>query len=150
MVNESESEALSGIPLGDSPEDLDRAAQFFIEKGVKVVVITLGERGAYCQTRTSPGRLHLAREVAVVDSTGAGDTFVGAFAAFLGRPDVRKTWIEQKELAPSTAHEAVAFSTLAASVTVQHAGAQDSIPWLTEVPTVFQEVFPPSEVDLRV
>ena len=133
MVNESEAAMLSGIALLSNREDLHRAAQFFIAKGVKVVVITLGERGAYCRTTSSPGKLFPAREVEVVDSTGAGDTFVGAFAAFLSRPRIRKTWMGQKELSPSVAHEAVAFAILASSVAVQNAGAQDSIPWLTDL-----------------
>jgi ribokinase len=134
MVNESEAETLSDIHLLRNQEDLDRAAQFFIAKGVKVVVITLGERGAYCRTTNGSGKLHPARRVNVVDSTGAGDTFVGAFAAFMSRPNVRKTWIGRDELDPSIAHQAVEFATLASSIAVQNAGAQDAIPWLSAVP----------------
>jgi ribokinase len=133
MVNESEAATLSGIALLRDRADLDRAAQFFIAEGVKAVVITLGERGAYCRTTSSGGRLFPAREVEVIDSTGAGDTFVGAFAAFLSRPPIRKAWVGRRELSPSVAHEAVDFAILASSVAVQKAGAQDAIPWLADL-----------------
>jgi ribokinase len=140
IVNEGEAETLSDMDIHSNLEDTlldlawNRAAQFFIAKGVKIVVITLGERGAFCRTSDeSFGKLHPARKVNVVDSTGAGDTFVGAFAAILSRPHIRRKWIEQGDLKSSIAHEVVEFCILASSIAIQKAGAQDAIPWLTEV-----------------
>jgi ribokinase len=133
MLNETEAATLSRITALSNREDLDSAAGFFIAKGAKVVVITLGERGAYCRTATSPGKLFAARAVEVVDSTGAGDTFVGAFAAFLSRPRIRTLWMGQRELPTAVAYEAVDFAILASSFAVQKAGAQDAIPWFSDL-----------------
>lgn len=77
IVNEIEAEQLSGR------RDLARAARVLRRRGAGQVLITLGERGVY------DGAVHPAFRVKAVDTVGAGDAFVGAFAAALaeGHPD---------------------------------------------------------------
>lgn len=72
FANQDEARILSGL---DQP---DRAAEFFLARGVGVVVAKLGARG--CAVFTREGRCEVpGYDVPVVDTTGAGDCFVGAF-----------------------------------------------------------------------
>lgn len=58
--------------------DLDAAAQVLLQTGARLVVTTLGERG--CKCFTAKGQWHVPGfQVSVVDTTGAGDAFHGAF-----------------------------------------------------------------------
>jgi ribokinase len=86
IVNETEcrtllSHANPHRPL--SANDAEQAAAAFSHKGVRNVVITLGAQGAFCRTISGPGRLVTSEYVPpeeLVDTTGAGDTFAGAYA----------------------------------------------------------------------
>ena len=77
IPNETEAEALTGAPV----TDLARAkscARALLDRGLRGVIITLGANGALC------GGEHVAaHRVTPVDTTGAGDAFIGAFATFL-------------------------------------------------------------------
>ncbi len=76
VVNQVELQALAGADGADS----GRALAAVAERGPRCVVVTLGERG--CEAWDDGMLLSLpARVVSVVDTTGAGDTFVGALAA---------------------------------------------------------------------
>jgi len=81
VPNESEAEALTGIPVHNF-EEAQRCARFLLEQGLKRVVITLGERGSLLAT---PEGMELIPPFKVnpIDSTGAGDAFIGSFAVFL-------------------------------------------------------------------
>lgn len=76
FVNEAESRILSGAA------DTDGAARFFQERGVRAVVVKLGRQGC-CVYEGDAAAYVPAFEVEAVDSTGAGDCFVGAFLAGL-------------------------------------------------------------------
>lgn len=80
--NETETELLTGMPV-HTMEDAERAARKLQERGPKRVILTLGERGSLVldgeQMWHAP-----AVKVKAVDSTGAGDAFVGSLAVFLG------------------------------------------------------------------
>ena len=87
IPNESEAETITGMPV-DTAGDAKQCARFLIEQGVKRVVITRGEHG--CVLANEQGTdLVPPFEVASVDTTGAGDAFIGSFAVFLGegRPE---------------------------------------------------------------
>jgi ribokinase len=87
VPNESEAEAITGIPV-HSVDDARKCADYLLERGLSHVVITLGERGSLLAT--SKGlELIPAFKVDPIDSTGAGDAFIGSFAVFLaeGLPD---------------------------------------------------------------
>ncbi len=81
IPNESEAEAITGMPVR-SIEEAKKCADFLLQHGTRRVVITLGERG--CLLAGSDGaELIPAFKVAAVDTTGAGDAFIGSFAVFL-------------------------------------------------------------------
>jgi ribokinase len=81
IPNESEAELITGMPV-DSLEDARKCANYLLRHGIKRVVLTLGERGALLAgpegTELIPGF-----KVEAVDTTGAGDAFIGSLAVFL-------------------------------------------------------------------
>jgi ribokinase len=82
VPNETEAEAVTGIEVG-GVEDAKRCAAKLLEAGIKRVIITLGSMG--CLVAGAEGMEHVpAFEVDAVDTTGAGDAFIGSFATFLG------------------------------------------------------------------
>src|SRR6266700_7712258 len=82
IPNESEAEVISGMPV-TSIAEAKKCAQFLLQQGMRRVVITLGERGCLL---AGPVEVELipAFKVQAVDTTGAGDAFIGSFAVFLG------------------------------------------------------------------
>jgi ribokinase len=81
IPNESEAEAITGMPV-QSVDEAKKCAEFLLRQGVRRVVITLGERGSLA---AGPERIALipAFKVQALDTTGAGDAFIGSFAVFL-------------------------------------------------------------------
>jgi ribokinase len=81
IPNETEAEALAGSPV----RNLDEAkacARRLLKGGARRVIVTLGANGALCAGED--GELHIAPfQVATVDTTGAGDAFIGSLACFL-------------------------------------------------------------------
>ncbi|MGB6210721.1 ribokinase [Pseudomonas mandelii] len=117
IPNESEASALSGLPV-DSLASAETAATRLIALGAGKVIITLGAQGSMFANGT--GFEHFpAPTVKAVDTTAAGDTFVGGFAAALA--------------SGKTEAEAIRFGQVAAALSVTRAGAQPSIPTLSEV-----------------
>lgn len=115
--NESEAEALTGVAVTDQ-DSARRAGERLLQLGAGKVIITLGARGALLMT--AQGHQHYpAPVVQPLDTTAAGDTFIGGFAAGLVRG------LEEGE--------AIAFGQRAAALSVTRAGAQPSIPYLAEL-----------------
>ena len=82
IPNESEAEAISGIPVRNL-DGAKRCAAKLLASGIRRVIITLGANGSLLAG--SEGMEHVpAFSVKSVDSTGAGDAFIGSFATFLG------------------------------------------------------------------
>jgi ribokinase len=81
IPNESEAETITGMPV-HSIDEAKKCAEFLLREGLRRVVITLGERGCLA---VGPDRRELipAFKVQAVDTTGAGDAFIGSFAVFL-------------------------------------------------------------------
>ncbi|KAL6703426.1 putative ribokinase [Coniothyrium glycines] len=130
IVNETEAAILSGI---DNPTSWDEVAAVFIARGVENVIITLGGDGVFYQTskqqsRSQSGHIVPARKVKVIDTTAAGDTFAGAYTVAVAK------WKAMSRGADFDLDAAIAHANRAASMTVQKAGAQSSIPWQDEVP----------------
>ncbi|MDD0974913.1 ribokinase [Pseudomonas fontis] len=120
IPNESEAAALTGLPVNDLAS-AKVAATHLLALGVGKVIVTLGAQGAVFADGT--GFEHFAAPVVQpLDTTAAGDTFVGGFAAMLARGE--------------GVREAIAFGQQAAAISVTRAGAQPSIPYLLEVQTV--------------
>lgn len=115
--NESEFKALTGCP-NDQVEEIVRYGAGLLEKGVKNIVVTLGERGALHIHREGH-QLYQAPTVPVKDTTAAGDTFNAALA---------------RKLADGCGcREAIIFANHASALSVSRKGAQTSIPSYTEV-----------------
>ena len=109
VVNETEAMLLTGKNI--SSIDDAKALVVEIAKQAKSAVITLGADGAVFAEQSSAEATHSPSEkVSVVDTTGAGDAFVGALAAAFSRGEVLAT--------------AVADGLIAGAKAVQHFGAQ--------------------------
>jgi ribokinase len=81
IPNESEAQALTGLPVGTLAET-EACARALVAAGLSRVILTLGERGAMLAHER--GCEHIpAFPVETVDTTGAGDAFIGSFATFL-------------------------------------------------------------------
>ena len=77
IPNETEAEAISGMPVADLA-GARTCARALLDRGLRGVIITLGANGALCGGEHIP-----PYSVTPVDTTGAGDAFIGAFATFL-------------------------------------------------------------------
>jgi len=81
VPNESEAETITGMPVRNL-EDAKKCAENLLAGGVKRVILTLGANGSLLAGHE--GMEHIpAFTVKSVDSTGAGDAFIGSFAVFL-------------------------------------------------------------------
>jgi ribokinase len=117
--NETEAATLSGLPAVANPEDARRAGDWLLEKGAGTALITLGERGALFHRRTESVLVPSFPIGAVVDTTGAGDAFNGAFATALA-----------EGFAPV---EAVRFACAAAGLSVTRPGTAPAMPARSEI-----------------
>ena len=115
--NEVEAEILTGIKI-ETEGDMRNTAQFFFNKGVKQVVITLGQRGVYVADKEMQ-ELIPAYKVKALDTTGSGDAFNGGLVAALS---------EGKSL-----KEAAKFANALAALSVQKLGTTISMPWRKEI-----------------
>ena len=86
IPNETELAILTGMPV-DTESNIATAARSLLDKGFRTVIVTLGSRGALLTTTTDARKIEPV-PVKAVDTTGAGDAFVGSFARFFagGRP----------------------------------------------------------------
>ncbi len=117
IPNGTEASFFSGLTLG-SDEDIQKAADYFIQKGAENVIITLGSRGAFLHNdRTS--QFITAPKVKAVDTVGAGDVFCGAFTLAIAEG--------------KSATGAVQFANQCASLAVTRKGAQEGIPYRKEI-----------------
>jgi len=115
--NETEAARLTGVAVADLA-DAARAAAAVRARGAGTAILTLGERGALADG--PQGRLHApALELAVVDTTGAGDAFNGALAVALA---------ERRSLAA-----ALRFANVAAALACTRRGAQPAMPVRADV-----------------
>jgi ribokinase len=81
VPNESEAEAVTGVPVRNV-EDAKKCGQKLLEDGIRRVIITLGANGSLLAGRGISEHVS-PFAVKSVDSTGAGDAFIGSFAVFL-------------------------------------------------------------------
>ena len=82
VPNESEAETITGSPV-QNVEHAKKCAEKFLNAGVRRVIVTLGANGSLLAGED--GMEHIpAFQVKTVDSSGAGDAFIGSFATFLG------------------------------------------------------------------
>ncbi|KFA67749.1 hypothetical protein S40285_00994 [Stachybotrys chlorohalonatus IBT 40285] len=127
VVNETEAALLSGCAESDLDDlvGLQRVGAQFLERGVANVIITLGGRGVFYANKAGASALVPPVKTTVVDTTAAGDTFVGSYALAV-----------VQAAASGAAFDidgAVKVANRAAAITVARKGAQVSIPWRDEL-----------------
>eukprot|EP00300_Choanocystis_sp_HF-7_P027866 c33136_g1_i1.p1 GENE.c33136_g1_i1~~c33136_g1_i1.p1 ORF type:complete len:427 (-),score=69.09 c33136_g1_i1:26-1306(-) len=113
VPNETEAELLSGQPVKDL-ESAKAASHVLRSKGCRSVVITLGAQGAWLSSGEIDCHVSAPAVDRVVDTSGAGDSFVGALAHSLSQGKALE--------------EAVKFAVRVASISVQKRGIQESYP----------------------
>lgn len=117
VVNETEASGFTGMTVSGR-QSAGAAAEMVRAAGVKLVVVTLGADGALLAA--PEGLLYQpAFKVNAVDTTAAGDTFIGSFTASLIRG--------------SNLQDSLRFASAAAAIAVSRSGAQSSIPTENEV-----------------
>lgn len=119
VPNETESQTLTGIEITDEAS-MVKAANKMHDMGAKCVIITVGSKGAFYHTVSGDTGFVDAFKVKAVDTTAAGDTFIGALSSQLN-----------KDMSNLT--DAIRFANRASSITVQRMGAHPSIPTLAEI-----------------
>jgi len=121
-VNETEAELLLQHPVS-SLEEAGSAACELIRKGCKMSIVTIGEKGAVYVEEGEENYKHIsAKPVKAVDTTGAGDAFVGAFAYYLA--------LHRQMSMASAIHHACTIAT----ISVQYPGTHVSYPWKKDLP----------------
>ena len=111
--NQTESALLSGVE-----DNVDAAVERLMQLGVKDVVVTLGSKGSLVISEGAK-TLVPSLKVKAVDTTAAGDTFCGALCVALSEG--------------CSLVDAAGFATKASALTVQKMGAQDSIPFRSDI-----------------
>ena len=124
VPNETEATVLTGIRIRDEEERIclesaERAAKALLSRGVKNVIITLGDAGAICVAKDSMDYCPSVENIKAVDPTAAGDSFIGAFAV--------------AKCEGMSNYKAMRFACRAAATTVSRKGAQPSLPTKEEV-----------------
>ena len=106
--------------LVKNEDDCKVAGNFFLEKGVKNILITLGEKGCYFKNSDEEFLIPASNlNKPVVDTTGAGDAFNGALSVALSQNKSYKQSIE--------------FANLVAGISVTREGAANSMPTKKEI-----------------
>lgn len=127
IPNETEAELLTGIKVNDL-DTAKLAGKKLLESGVKFAIITLGEKGAAI-INNERAELVKAFKVNAVDTTAAGDSFIGGLSSKLNINDLNF----------ENLIKAVTFGNKVSSIAVQREGAQPSIPTLEEVIKIYGE-----------
>ena len=127
VPNQEEAVAITGIDSSDG--NLQMQAEWFHDRQIPVVLITLGEKGVYLSITNkfldeAGNRFITAQKVKAIDTVAAGDCFCGALAARIAKGD---SW-----------HEAARIACMVASISVTRRGGMDSLPSLSENEKIFQ------------
>jgi ribokinase len=116
--NETETAALTGVKVA-TLADAEKAADAFLARGVRNVVITLGAQGAFVKNAQVNAHVSAFKAGKVVETTGAGDAFNGGFAVALS---------EGMDLV-----EATRFGCATAGISITRPGTAPSMPARTEI-----------------
>jgi ribokinase len=122
IPNETELSLLTDMDVKDIPS-AEKAARVLLERGVKNVIVTLGSKGALIVSSSQEDKYTSTHvntyEVKVVDTTAAGDAFIGGFATAL---------LQDKSL-----EDAVRYGCACGALATTKFGAQPSLPTKEEV-----------------
>ena len=124
--NETEAAVMVGMEKIETLEEARQAAELILKKGCKAVLMTLGSNGSYFYDGKKEINIKPIK-VKAVDTTGAGDTFNGAFAAAIAEGFDDET--------------AIKYATCMAGISVTRQGSSPSIPTREEVDECFKKNF---------
>ncbi|WP_462424727.1 ribokinase [Fusobacterium ulcerans] len=116
IPNESELGIITGMPT-NTLEEIEAAAHKLLNMGVKELIVTLGSQGSLHLNKKG-SVMHTAYKVKAVDTTAAGDSFIGGLV---------------RNIQADNLDEAIEFATKVSAITVTRKGAQISIPTIEEV-----------------
>ena len=163
VMNETEAELMTpaeatlagAVPGAAALEGKEKVARYFHQLGVRYVLVTLGAQGVWYSAADAgfageaEGAGRFAKQLPaapvsrVLDTTAAGDTFVGAYAAEVARwrEERRRAGLGGRELTAEEKRDrygrfmemAMGVSARAAARCVERQGAMDSIPWEDEI-----------------
>lgn len=123
IVNETEMAMITGMPVDDT-DQVNAGLRQLIERGAREVILTMGDKGVLYGDAEGTTVHVPAFHVSPVDTTAAGDTFIGALAAVFREPLA----LEQK----------LTFAAAAAAIAVTRKGASQSIPRREEIEQLMQ------------
>ena len=124
ILNETEMEEIFEIKFNDE-EYTEKISSKKKEYGIKNIILTLGDKGSILFSEDNNIKKYGVYKVKAVDTTAAGDSFIGAFTmkiCELGNPD-----------------EAIKYATAVSAIVVTRQGAQDSIPTREEIEKFIEE-----------
>jgi len=123
--NETETEVLTGCPV-KSVDNAIKACQLLTEKhGCKSVIVTMGENGAVYQQHKGEQPVHIPTQaVTAVDTTGAGDSFIGSLAYYLATREGDMSLTDM-----------IKCASCIASISVTKPGTQSSYPTRDDLPS---------------
>ncbi|UQZ82200.1 Ribokinase [Paenibacillus konkukensis] len=125
VVNEHEAAQLTGLTADLTDEAARQAVEALLAQGADAVLLTLGEQGSLYADRRGEIVREPVFKVKAVDTTAAGDTFIGSFLT--------------ARLAGQTVRHSLRFASAASAIAVSRAGAQASIPDHAEIEAYLSE-----------
>ncbi len=134
IPNESELALLTGLPVNDVPS-AEIAAKEILKQGVKTVIVTLGSKGALLVTDGQATQVD-TYQVDVVDTTAAGDAFIGGFASNMimrSRRSQMPTDAQESASYAKDIEESVRYGCACGALATTRFGAQPSLPTKEEV-----------------
>lgn len=125
VLNENEASMMTNQPVR-TVEEAQRAAEYLVDAGVTSVVVTLGDKGSIYVDSNKKTTYTPAFKVTPVDTTAAGDTFIGYLAT--------------AQWSGEAIESGLRFASAASAISVMREGAQNSIPSKQEVEEFLQAV----------
>lgn len=107
---------ITGMSI-ETEEEIKKAGEKLLDMGVSNLIVTLGSKGSLHLNRETC-EFHSAYKVKAMDTTAAGDSFIGGLV---------------RELKDNNVGEAIEFATKVSAIAVTRKGAQTSIPTIEEV-----------------
>ncbi|MBI3165770.1 MAG: ribokinase [Chloroflexi bacterium] len=138
ILNESELSLLTGMTVSDAAT-AEKAAKEVLQQGMKTVIVTLGSKGALLAANTQVSGTQVdTYQVGVVDTTAAGDAFIGGFASKIierNRRAKRPTPTDAQESASYARdlEDSVRYGCACGALATTKFGAQPSLPTKDEV-----------------